>query len=236
MKKILLVITISLLSLTTAYAGSFQVGVQGGIMEIKGKGTETDIAGTADTSVRSKEVSHETFSGSIFAEYSLDSFSYSSDGNGLTIGIGHMPGSADVSASSFKRTDTELSKTDVATVTANIVNRSAQAEIENVMNYYVEVPVYGMFYGKIGYTEMDVNTLETGDSSISSTYGNTTVSGTNLGFGAKGNFTGGLGWKVAYEIQDFDTLSISSSQTDKGNRVEADLDTTHLNFSLGYKF
>ena len=42
-----------------------------------------------------------------------------------------------------------------------------------------------------------------------------------------------LSWKVAYEIVDFDTLSLTSTT---GNKITADLDTSELNFSLGYRF
>ena len=41
---------------------------------------------------------------------------------------------------------------------------------------------------------------------------------------------------VLKDLKTIHDYTNSSSQTDKGNRVEADLDTTHLNFSLGYKF
>ena len=46
----------------------------------------------------------------------------------------------------------------------------------------------------------------------------------------------GLAWKLAYEQTDFDTLTIDSSQTDKGNRISADLDVNEISFSLGYQF
>ena len=67
----------------------------------------------------------------------------------------------------------------------------------------------------------------------STVYGNTTVDGLNYGVGFKGVTGNNLTWKVAYEVVDFDDLSLTSTT---GNKITADLDTKEVNFSLGYQF
>ena len=235
MKKILLTIVFALFSFSTLNAGGVAIGVKGAYLEIEGSGTEADKAGTADTSIRKKTVDNDTFIGAIFAEYSLNAPGFASQGNGITLGLEHIPGSADVSER-FTRKDTELSVTGKATASNAAVTRTAAAEIDNFINYYLELPLYSSLYLKTGYTEMDVTTLETVNGTTGSTYGNATVDGLNLGLGFKGDLDGGLTWKFAYEQTSFDTITLNSSQSDKGNKITADLDTQELNFSLGYRF
>ena len=109
----------------------------------------------------------------------------------------------------------------------------AQAEIENFNILYAEVPFYNGLYARLGYAEVDVNTLEVA-SSNGGNYGNTTLEGINYGVGYKsGN------WKLAYEITDFDDLSLTSTgnSTNSGtNTITADLDTWALKLSYGYYF
>ena len=234
MKKIFLTIALALFSFSTLNAGGFSVGVKGSYMEIEASGTEADKDGTADTSTRTKSVENEAFIAAIYAEYSLDDASWGAEGNGITLGLEHIPGSADVS-DKFSRTDTELSITDTVDTTSATVIRTASADVDNFNNLYLELPIYGSIFLRGGYTQVDVTTLETSDGGNSSTYGNETLDGVNLGIGIKG-LSNGLVWKLAYEQTDFDTLSINSSQSDKGNKITADLDTREVNFSLGYRF
>ena len=234
MKKIFLTIALALFSFSTLNAGGFSVGVKGSYIEIEASGTEADKDGTADTSTRTKSVENDAFIAAIYAEYSMDDASWGAEGNGITIGLEHIPGSADVS-DKFSRTDTELSITGDVDTASNTVIRTASAEVDNFNNLYLELPLYNSIFLRTGYTEMDVTTLETGDGGNSSTYGNTTVDGLNLGIGFKG-ISGNMTWKLAYEQTDFDTLSLNSSQSDKGNKITADLDTREINFSVGYRF
>ena len=236
MKKIFLTIALALFSFSTLNAGGFSVGVKGSYIEIEASGTEADKDGTADTSTRTKSVENDAFIAAIYAEYSMDDASWGAEGNGITLGLEHIPGSASVSGDKFSRTDTELSITDTVNTTSNTVIRTASADVDNFNNLYLELPIYSSIFLRGGYTQVDVTTLETGDGGNSSTYGNETLDGVNLGIGIKGLSEGGLVWKLAYEQTDFDTLSINSSQSDKGNKITADLDTTEVNFSLGYRF
>ena len=235
MKKIFLTIALALFSFSTLNAGGFSVGVKGSYIEIEASGTEADKDGTADTSTRTKSVENDAFIAAIYAEYSMDDASWGAEGNGITLGLEHIPGSASVSGDKFSRTDTELSITGDNDTTSATVIRTASADVDNFNNLYLELPIYGSIFLRGGYTQVDVTTLETSDGGNSSTYGNETLDGTNLGIGIKG-LSNGLFWKLAYEQTDFDTLSINSSQSDKGNKITADLDTREINFSVGYRF
>ncbi len=235
MKKILILSAFLIFS-STAYAGNINVGFTGSYMKIDAGGDETE-AGTAtktnsDSEKHTGSGSNEVIIASVYAEYAMEDASWAGEGNGITFGLKHIPGSADVSDSTKSRTDTAGTPgTDDDTGT-----RSANAEVENYLNYYLELPVTGSWFVKLGHSEIDVNTKESStatNGSAMGTYGNTTLDGLNYGVGVKGVTGNNLAWKVAYEEVDFDQLSLTSTT---GNILKADLDTKEINFSLGYQF
>ncbi len=230
MKKIIITAIASMLISSAAYAGSFGVGVTGALVEISGSGTETTTAGSITggaANTNTKSVDNEVGIPSAYLEYSLDPVAYA--GTGITFGVKLTPGSADVSDKVQSRTETAqgVSGTDAS----GSVTRKAQAEVENLMNFYVDIPLYQMMYVKLGFTTVDLNTLENAITD-SGTYGNTNVDGMNYGVGVKGE-SGNMIWKIAYEETDFDTINLTSTTS---NKISADLDTQELNFSVGYKF
>ena len=173
----MLIAAIALVSMTSSVlAGGFSIGVSGGLMDVKGSGNETTIVdgstGTADT--HKKDVKNSgIFTGSIFAEYSLDA-SYASSGNGYTIGVEHTPGSADVSKGVNKRIETPKTGTNAGTS----VTYKAQAEISDYYNYYLEIPVYANVFVRGGVSQIDVNTLEAMPTGTGTYANKTGVSGT----------------------------------------------------------
>ena len=223
-----LVATISLTSV--AYAGSFGLGVTGSYTNIDASGSETSkAAGTETESNQSISVDNDAFIGKLYVEYSLDDASWGSAGNGITFGASYTPGTADVS-------DKVKSRTDVADASAGTTDNrtsTAQAEIENYMNYYIELPLYKSVYVKAGMSQIDVNTLETSTLAAAGKYGNKTLDGTNLGIGFKGVTGSNIVWKLAYEETNFDTLNLTSTT---GDKIKADLDTSEVNLSIGYRF
>mgnify|MGYP001167597603 CR=1 FL=1 len=237
MKKLFLTIAAVLMLTSSAHAEGFALGVTGALMKVDASGSETEVgSGTktnSDGEVTNADASNDNILiGSIYLEYMLADTNWAGENNGFTFGVKHTPGTADVSDDVQKRADTAGTPgTDDDTG-----NREAQAEIENYMNYYVDIPVMGSAYVKLGYSEMDVNTLESSTATNGTAptgYGNTSIDGINYGVGFKGVTGNNLSWKVAYEIVDFDTLSLTSTT---GNKITADLDTSELNFSLGYRF
>lgn len=237
MKKLFLT-TITLMMLTSsAYAGGFSIGVTGAMLDVEASGSETEVGtGTktnSDSEVTNAEASNDdVFIGSIYLEYMLADTSWAGEGNSWTIGVKHTPGTADVSEDVQKRADTAGTPgTDDDTG-----NREAQAEIENYNNFYIDIPVYGQAFVKLGHSEIDVNTKESSTATNGTAptgYGNTSVDGLNYGVGFKGVTDNSLTWKVAYEVVDFDEFSLTSTT---GNKITADLDTKEVNFSLGYQF
>ena len=221
-----LVATISLTSV--AYAGSFGLGVTGSYTNIDASGSETAGDETTTTSVDNNE-----FLGSIYAEFSFNDASWASAGNGITFGAQYTPGTADVSDKVFTGTDAETSITGTPTEVSNTRTRTAQAEVDKYYNYYIEVPVFKSIYVKAGMSSIDVSTLDTDTGSNAGTYGNATLDGTNLGVGFKGVTSNNIVWKLAYEETNFDTLNLTSTT---GNTLKADLDTSEVNLSIGYRF
>ena len=225
MKKILIGFFASLILSSAAFAGQYGVGVTGSFASISAEGTEADKDGTADTSVRKANASHDVIVPSVFAEYSFD--------NGFTLGYDYTLGSADVNSSSISRTDTT---TDENEDTLDTGKRTAQAEIENVMSIYAEVPLHAGLYAKGGYVQMDVNTLETEAVAGGSTYGNDTVDGITYGLGYKNSFGDNGFYKIEGTYTDMDSMTFNSSETTKGNKITADLDVTKATFAIGYNF
>tara|TARA_B110001452_G_scaffold264290_1_gene267069 strand:- start:777 stop:1454 length:678 start_codon:yes stop_codon:yes gene_type:complete len=225
MKKYIITILATSFLATSAFAGQIGMGVTGSIAAIAAEGKEADIAGTADTSGRTATASNNAMIGSIFAEYTLD--------NGFTLGVDYIPGSADVSSSAIS--DEKLT-VDGNEATQQDGTNTAQAEIENHITYYAELPLHNGVYVKGGYVEMDVNTLES-STYAAATYGNTTVDGLLFGVGYKTTVgSGNAFYKIEGSHTEFDTLSITGSTTDKGNKISADLDVTKLTFALGFAF
>ena len=229
-----LVATISLTSV--AYAGSFGLGVTGSYLKIDASGTESDAANTGtESSVRTKSVDNNAIIGSIYAEYSFNDASWAGTGNGITFGAKYTPGAADVSDKVERGTDAETSITGTVAEVSNTRTRTAQAEIDKYYNYYIELPVWKNLYVKAGRSTIDVTTLDTDNGTNAGTYPNATIDGTNLGVGFKGvaGSNGNIVWKLAYEDTNFDTLTLTSTTS---NTIKADLDTTEVNLSLGFRF
>ena len=227
LRKLLISLFATAMISTSVLAGSIGFGASGSFAVISAEGTETDKAGTADTSNRKANANNNAIIGSFFAEYIFD--------NGLAFGFDMIPGEADVNSSKLSRTDANP-LAQIPVDTADDITRSAQAQVSDVITYYAEVPVGGSgLYGKVGWTEMDVTTLEVMKSGQS--YANTGVDGIMLGVGMKQNFEGsGMYYKIEGSYTDFDTLNLKDAQADKGNQISADLDVTKLTVALGYAF
>ncbi len=236
MKKQILTIFVSMmfaLASSIANAGSFNVGVTGAIADVSASGTETTGAGDSGAAnTNSTSVSNDNVPiGSIFAEYQSDFY-------GLTLGYEHIPGAADVSNSVKTRSEVEASKTDDETTNTATRDFKAQAEVENYNLIYVELPIYNQLFIGAGLSEMDVNTTEVASSNGGS-YGNKTLDGEMYRIGVKGTIGDSTGYKLFYEVNDFDTLKLTStgnSVAAETNSISADLDVDMLKFALSYNF
>ena len=235
----LLIVAIAIASYSTvSFAGSFGVGATFSQSEISASGTENRE--NAGTDLNTSSVSNDVLIGSLYAEYSTDSFSFTSEGNGLVLGFEMTPGSADVSDKLKTRTDASTAATRADTTSLNNGGTySVNAAVDGYVNTYVEVPVYGMLYVKAGLSSLDVTTNET--TANGSSYGDTSLDGDNYGVGLKGKFGGNLIWKAFYEETDFDQLKLTSTGNSTtgisaANVVTADLDIKEYGLSIGYQF
>ena len=224
MKKYLItLLSVVMLSSTASYAGQWGVGVSGSIAAIAADGSETESANTGtENSTRSATASNNAIIGSIFAEYTADS--------GFTLGFDYIPGSADVSSKSIKRTDVTA---DADEGVQDDGDRTAQAEVDNHMTIYAEIPLHNGLFFKGGYVEMDVTGTETSTISTTSTYGTQTADGYVYGLGYRDSFGDNGFYKVEATHTAFDSITISSSGD---HSITADLDVTQAKFSVGYNF
>ena len=218
--KILALVVASFFTVTSFALAGNVIGVTGTLAKIEASGTETE--GTAaDTSDRSKSVDNTAGYGSIYLEHIRD--------NGIAIGLEYVPFSADVSDQVHSRTDTSQAGSGEGR-SGTTVNTAA-AEIENYRTVYVELP-RGAAYLRLGFSQVDVNTQEA-QITNGGTYGDATLDGYNIGLGLKTETDNGLQVKFNVQYTDFEDLDLSSSTN---NSINADLDLTTVNLSVGRSF
>ena len=222
MKKLILTIFATIALAGVSHAGSFGIGISGSIAQVEGSGTETTGVGTV-TGGAANTNSQDVSAGSLLASYFID---YTFD-NGWAVGYEMVPGSADVSD---KHLRSETAQGVGGVDASGAVSRTAKAEVENFNTAYVEMPM-GSTFLKLGWSQIDVNTLEN-TVTDSGTYGNTSVDGITYGFGVKGEL-GSFQTKTSIEHTDFDTINLTSTTV---NKVKADLDVTQLKFALVKQF
>ena len=217
-------------------ASAAGIGVGGAVhwMNVDASGSESSgtTGSETDSSTTSASVSNDATIGSYYLELTLG------ENNQFAFGYEAVPGAADVSDKTHTRTDTETSVTSTVTTTDNSRAFKADAEVEDFKVVYAEVPLGSLFYVRAGISEITVNTKETASGNGGS-YGNATLDGVQWGLGAKGIIKDKIRWKLGYEVNDFDTLSLTSSGnsvTAETNKLTADLDTKALKVGLGIQF
>ena len=227
MKKILGLISGALLwSMTLVPANAdFGAGVSLMVGELETDGTETEKAVTGVTSQKTSKTLKEGFYGaSVYAEYRFD--------NRIAFGVEYVPMDLDVGAE--KRTDTSAAA-DVASE-ADTGERKADAVVQDLMNYYLRLPVptTDRMYVKLGYMDADVTINET---LPTSSYANTTLEGIEYGIGFQTESGRGR-FELAYA--DFDEISVTATgNTIAGdvtgqNKVTADADSIQARLSFGF--
>ena len=221
MKKIKAITLAFLLSLFgSSYAlAEFTVGITGSMAMIDASGTELEGGETS-----SGDASNTAGVGSIFVEYN------NILGTALSLGIDHIPGSADVSSSVKSRAD--------ANGEGDSGTNKAQAEVSDHTTVYLTYGFGNGAYAKLGYVEADLNTLET--LSTGSKYGNVTIDGIEAGLGVEFDVYAGSVGRFELTHIAYDDISVRSSvaraSVTPNNLIEADLDVTRFSASLSYKF
>jgi len=231
MNKIIITAIATIMLGTSAFAGSVQLGAKLSQNFIEASGTETTTAGSVSggaANSNSTSVDNSVTIGSLFGEYSLDSSIWGEEGNEITFGANYVFGEADVSDVTSSRT--EVAEDAAGSGSTGTVTYSANAIVENYINYYVEMPLAGSAYVKLGFSQIDVLTRE--DPDHHGSYGDATLDGVNYGVGIKGLY-GPYQFKLSYETTDWDDLSLTSTTS---NKVTADLDNDELALSVAYRF
>lgn len=216
MKKIITTILTLLFISTISAKAEYAIGITGAMHSVDTSGQEKlRDSGKITTASRSEEA----IVPEVFFEMIGDS--------GAAIGISYIPIRE---LGSKSRTDSNGGG-DSGTYTAD-------AELDDVVQIYVDVPFsqYGnnSIYAKVGVQHATVVTKETLNSG--STYGNDDITGLTLGIGTKADlpYADGLFYKAEATYTDFiDGYHATSSA---GNEITADLDSTAIKLSLGYKF
>jgi hypothetical protein len=227
--KTMLIALIAITAFSTySLAGQIGFGVTGSLASITAEGSEKE--GTAAEQNNKATAGNTAMIGSLFAEYTFGG------DHGLTFGVDHIPGGAQISSSKLSRTDIQTSVEGTATQVSTSLTRSAQAEIDNIYTYYAELPIHAGLYVKAGLTQMDVTTK-----ALEGTrkYGNKTLDGAMWGVGYKHSNDSGWYYKVEGTTTDFDTYKSNEANQSTNsiqNSVSADLDVTKATFALGYAF
>ena len=232
MKKLIITVLTTIMFIgTSAYAGSIQIGTKVSHAFIEADGKEVTTAGTVtggSANTNTASVDNVATIAGVYAEYSLGSSIWGQEGNEITLGAIYTFGDADISDKLSQRSET--AEDAAGSGSTGALTYKAQGSVENLMNYYVEVPLVGSLYVKAGLSQIDVITQES--TNHHGSYGNDTLDGANYGIGFKG-LSGNLAWKVSYETTDWDQLSLTSTTS---NKIVADLDIDELAISLGYRF
>ena len=115
----------------------------------------------------------------------------------------------------------------------------AEAELENVIQAYADVPFAdysgATIYGKLGIQHATVKTLESLNSG--STYPNQDLFGYTVGLGVKGDlpYGDGLIYKLDATYTDFEDYSAGAADGN-GNKITADLEDVAVKISIGKRF
>ena len=218
MKKILLVIMISMLTFVSKSYAEMAYGVSLAITKINATGTETE-GGEAN----SEDITHIVPIPSLFAEYALS--------DTISIGLDYIPLKADVSDKTRTRNEVESSVTGTATKVTTARTQSVQAELKNHVTLYSNYMLSDVAYVKAGVAYVSLETIDS--LGTGSKYGNADIYGGVIGLGAK---NGNSRFELVYT--DYEDISLTSSVARTGvtgnNKVEADLDTVAFKYSYAF--
>ena len=219
MKKLILAISVLSLVSLSANAIERKIGVTAALSNFDTTGTETLKSSSNKTST---DVSETVIVPSIFFEVSND--------NGVGIGLDYVPAEAELGSESKTKTDTD---TDDASDTSG--TNTAAAEVSGHTTVYLKFPVREGFL-KIGYVRADVDTTE--NLATGTTYGNQSVNGKMVSLGFDRDLANGSFFRAELAYTDYDDVSITGSADSDSvsNKIDADVDSTALRFSIGKAF
>lgn len=216
MKKIAIFITAFLFVAYSSVKAEVILGISAAAHSIDASGTETLRSSGKKTNGGADETAVVP---EIFIEAEAD--------NGFAMGLAYIP----------TREMGSKSRTDTGDESAGTYK--AEAELDNVIQAYVDVPftdLYGgTLYGKLGIQHATVTTLESLNSG--SAYPDQDLFGYTVGLGVKGDlpYGDGLIYKLDATYTDFEDYSASAADGN-GNKITADLEDVAVKISIGKKF
>ena len=216
MKKIAIFITAFLFVAYSSVKAEVILGISAAAHSIDASGTETLRTSGKKTNGGADETAVVP---EIFIEAEAD--------NGFAMGLAYIP----------TREMGSKSRTDTGDESAGTYK--AEAELDNVIQAYVDVPftdLYGgTLYGKLGIQHATVTTLESLNSG--SAYPDQDLFGYTVGLGVKGDlpYGDGLIYKLDATYTDFEDYSAGAADGN-GNKITADLEDVAVKISLGKRF
>ena len=232
-KKTMLVALIAICALSTsAFAGSFGIGIAGHAASVSASGTETPggVNTGTEASVTSATAGNDFMMGSIFAEYNFG------ESERFTLGVESIPGEANINSKNLTRTDAASGDSNDTAGT-----RTPNAMLSDHITYYGEFVITNGIYAKYGFTQVDIQTRETNTLGTSTSYGDVTIDAYTLGIGQKGTFGSNGFYKVEGYMTDYDDVNIqgtgaSTTGASTSAKVNASLDVVGAALKVGIKF
>ena len=219
MKKLISLISSSLLITIVSAKAEIGIGISGAMHYIDASGTET----TRQSNEKNSGSHDETATvPELFIEAISD--------DGLAVGISYIPTRE---MGSKTRTDTSTGA-DVA-AEADTGDYTAKAELDNVIKVYTDIPAGSIAgydtYIHLGVQHVTLATLESLNSGAS--YPNKDLMGATIGLGTRGDLPyGNMYYKGELTYTNFESYEGDGA----GNKVTADLEDFAARFSIGYKF
>ena len=198
MKKIILSLVSVMFLISTASADlGVNVGISGtmGLFAASGSESQTDADGTEGTTKQENtEIGAGGF-GSIFIEKEIGRFA---------IGYNHTPDLFSTETTETQMTDQRTANSGTATSSVNTI----QVDFNEMNQIYLKAMVTENLYIRAGVMELEVQTNEA--LTTGSTYGNTNLDGTSVGFGYHKEIDRmGLFYRIEGQYQTFDAISLS---------------------------
>ena len=156
---------------------------------------------------------------SVFAEKTL--------GSRLSVGINYVPSALESETKEKATTDMTTSNTNTS------VTQKIKVDFEDLTTYYVALNVTDNMYVKAGVTTVDVVTKES--LGTGSSYGNTTLDGTTIGFGYNKDMDNGMFLRTEASYVNFDSAKLTSS-TGLNTVETTDINGASASISIGKSF
>ena len=192
MKKTILAAIFSVFYMVSASAEvGINVGISGQIGLFAGSGQENVAGGTGSDNQNEGSEHGEAGWASVFVEKTL--------GDRLAIGVDYVPSALESETTESVRQDHGVGAKE----------NKVQIDFEDLTTLYVVLKANDNFYVKAGMMQVDVITNES--LGTGSTYANTDLDGTMLGFGYNNTFGNGMFVRAETNYMDFDSQKLTSS-------------------------